>query len=223
MEEHSDFEILKYIEIIAKRKALILIITLLSVILAGAANFLIKPTYEAATTVIIGRESSQKTDYSDVMMYQSLVKTYAGIAQSRKVADETAEALDSSVYTADKIQKAVTVTPQQNTQIITIKAKGGDPLTAKNIANALTDSFLKEAAKIYPDQNAQVMDEAVAPADPVKPDKKLNIAIGLVLGFLASVSLAFLLEYMDNSIKDEKDIEKYLGIPVLGNIPKYNN
>lgn len=225
MDENSSFEIMDYIEIIKKRKVMIIMITLLAVILTGVVSFIISPTYEAQTTVIIGKSSSssaQKTDYSDVMMYQSLVKTYAAIAQSNKVAGEAADALDSSTYTADSIEKAITVTPQDNTQIITIKAKSSDPYAAKNIANALTDSFLTEAAKVYPDQNAQVLDKAEVPEAPVKPNKKLNIAIAFVLGLIASAGLAFLLEYMDNTVKTEKDVEKYLGLPVIGMIPKFD-
>lgn len=225
MDETTTIDLMDYIEIIRKRKALIIIITLLFVILTGIVSFLIAPTYEAQTTVIIGKSSSsstQKTDYNDVMMYQSLVKTYAEIAKSVKVATETADVLGSSTYNAGSIEKAVTVTPEQNTQILTIKADAKDPYAAKNIANAITDSFLTEAAKIYPDQNAQVLDKAEVPQNPVKPNKKLNIAIAFVLGIMVSMGIAFLMEYMDSTIKNEKDIEKYLGIPVLGTIPRYN-
>ena len=55
---------------------------------------------------------------------------------------------------------------------------------------------------------------------PVKPQPVLNIAIALVVGLMLGVGLAFLLEYLDNTIKSEQDIEKLLELPVLGVVTK---
>jgi len=67
--------------------------------------------------------------------------------------------------------------------------------------------------------NVQVIDEATLPVYPVKPRVKLNIAIGAVLGVFLGVGLAFLLEFIDNTVKTKDDVERLLGIPVLGQIP----
>ena len=66
----------------------------------------------------------------------------------------------------------------------------------------------------------RVIDEARIPKDPIKPNKKLNLAIGGILGLMMGVMLVFFMEYMDNTIKTTDDIERYLGLPVLGLIPK---
>ena len=44
----------------------------------------------------------------------------------------------------------------------------------------------------------------------------LNVAIAFVVGLMAAVGLAFLLEYLDNTVKKEEDVETLLGLPVLG-------
>lgn len=59
------------------------------------------------------------------------------------------------------------------------------------------------------------------PDKPIKPNKLLNILIAFVAGLMASLGLVFLLEYLDNTVKTSSDIEKLLGIPVLGIIPDY--
>ena len=51
---------------------------------------------------------------------------------------------------------------------------------------------------------------------PIKPAPMLNIAIAFIVGLMASVGLAFLLEYLDNTVKKEEDVENLLGLPVLG-------
>ena len=66
----------------------------------------------------------------------------------------------------------------------------------------------------------RVIDEARIPKDPIKPNKKLNLAIGGILGLMLGVMLTFFLEYMDNTIKTTEDVERILDLPILGVIPK---
>jgi len=69
----------------------------------------------------------------------------------------------------------------------------------------------------------RVIDEARIPNNPIKPNKRLNLAIGGILGLMLGVMLTFFMEYMDNTIKTEEDIERTLGLPVLGLIPKISH
>lgn len=60
---------------------------------------------------------------------------------------------------------------------------------------------------------------APVPSSPVKPKKTLNMAVAAVLGLMFSVLLAFLLEFLDNTVKDAGDAEALFGLPVLASIP----
>lgn len=71
--------------------------------------------------------------------------------------------------------------------------------------------------------NLQIVDPAVVPHNPIKPRVKLNIAIGGVLGLFVGVGLAFLLEFVDNTIKTKEDVERVLGLPVIGQIPEFES
>ena len=53
---------------------------------------------------------------------------------------------------------------------------------------------------------------------PVSPNLTLNVAISIVLGLMVGVGLAFLFEYLDQTIKSEQDVEQILGLPVMGSI-----
>ncbi|QGP92646.1 hypothetical protein MGLY_20340 [Neomoorella glycerini] len=61
---------------------------------------------------------------------------------------------------------------------------------------------------------------AMVPTAPVKPNKRLNMAVAGVLGLMIAVFLAFLLEYLDNTVKDPEQLESLLGLPVLGTVPQ---
>lgn len=69
--------------------------------------------------------------------------------------------------------------------------------------------------------NVQVIDEAVVPRTPIKPRKNLNLAISGMLGLFAGCGLAFLLDYVDTTLKTAEQVEQVLGIPVLGMIPNF--
>lgn len=70
------------------------------------------------------------------------------------------------------------------------------------------------------DTTVTVISEASIPRRPIRPNKRLNIAIGAVLGLMAFTLLAFVLEYLDNTIKTPEDVSSRLGMPVLGVIPQ---
>ena len=68
--------------------------------------------------------------------------------------------------------------------------------------------------------NISIVDEAKTPVFPYKPNLQLNALLALVLGLLGGVGLAFLFERLDDTFKRPEELEKLLGLPVLGVIPK---
>jgi len=65
----------------------------------------------------------------------------------------------------------------------------------------------------------RIIDKALMPKSPIKPKKKLIVLIGLILGLILGIALAFLREFLDDRIKEEEDVTKVTGVPVLGLIP----
>jgi capsular polysaccharide biosynthesis protein len=64
--------------------------------------------------------------------------------------------------------------------------------------------------------NVQILDPAQLPEGPYSPKPRLNIAVAFFLGLMVSVGLAFLIEYLDTTVKTQEDIEKLIGVPVIG-------
>jgi succinoglycan biosynthesis transport protein ExoP len=93
--------------------------------------------------------------------------------------------------------------------------------TSETLAQKATETQIDKSI-VLGDTIVSVVSAAAVPKNPVKPNKKLNMAIALVLGLMVFSLLAFLLEYLDNTIKTPDDVMRELELPVLGVIPKLN-
>ena len=69
----------------------------------------------------------------------------------------------------------------------------------------------------------QIIDQAIIPEHPIKPKRKMNVAIAGFLGLFIGMGLAFLLEYLNKTVSTPEDVTKYLDLPTLGSIPDYNS
>ncbi|MEW6658047.1 MAG: GumC family protein [Thermodesulfobacteriota bacterium] len=69
-------------------------------------------------------------------------------------------------------------------------------------------------------ENAKILSLAAVPLKPIFPKPVLNLALGLVFSLVVSIGTAFFLEYWDDSLKYPEDVERYLGLTVLGSVPE---
>ncbi|HXR03832.1 MAG TPA: polysaccharide biosynthesis tyrosine autokinase [Verrucomicrobiae bacterium] len=86
----------------------------------------------------------------------------------------------------------------------------------------LADKILSEKTLLEIPKTAMVtITDPATPGDaPVKPNKPVNIVLGLVFGLVMGIGLAFFIEYLDTSVKTIDDVERAFQAPVLGVIPQ---
>ncbi len=70
--------------------------------------------------------------------------------------------------------------------------------------------------------NIRIVDRARVPVRPSSPNKKRNLVLALLLGLGGGVALAFLFDFLDNSVKTSEDVERYAGLPTLGVVPRFS-
>lgn len=222
----EEISLKELIEVILKRVKVISAITLFFVLAAAVITFFVlKPEYSSNTTLMVGKpihkvafDPEEKISYQEIQTNRLLVSTYGEIAKSRLVLDSVIESLDLAM-TSGGLRSKIDVSLVKNTEIIQLTVTDGDPDRAAVIANQLAIDFSEKASKIMNVENIQVIDKAIPSHGSIKPNRKLNMAISLVLGLMAGVLAAFVLEFFDTSIKTPEDVEKYLGLPVLGILP----
>jgi polysaccharide biosynthesis transport protein len=69
--------------------------------------------------------------------------------------------------------------------------------------------------------NVSVIEDAHVPRTPVRPRKSVNLAISVLVGLVVGVSVALTIEYFDTTVKTPDDVERYLGLPVIGIVPLF--
>ena len=206
-----------------KRWKLIMLLTLIAALISGTISyFLLTPVYQSSTQILVNQKQSEnQLDSNQIRSNIDMINTYSVIIKSpailEKVIDELE--LDQSV---DQLSQKITINSQENSQVFSLTVQDSNPTKAVEIANTVSETFQKEIKDIMNVDNVSVLAKAEIKENPtpVKPNPLLNIAIAVVVGLMAGIGLAFLLEYMDNTIKDEDDIERLLELPILGSIQK---
>ena len=217
MEEIDLKELLSYFW----SKKLIVIISLVLFVLGGFiySTKIQKPLYKSYTTILLTKEeSSTSITSNDITLNRNLVDTYREIIKSRNVLGKVITNLNLD-YTVDELMKKVAVENINDTEIIRISVVDADEWKSMTIADEIAKVFNTEVVKLYSIQNIGVIDTAELPNKPynISPIKTVAIAgaIGLVLAF----SIIFVIFYFDTTIKDSEEVEKKLGVVVIGNIP----
>jgi len=205
-----------------KRMSLIFAFAAIAVIISGIVSyFMITPIYQATTQILVNQEKTDQTSYNagDVQTNLQLINTYNEIIKSPVILEKVAQKLDVDL-TAGQLNGKITVQSQNNSQVVNLSVQDPSPQLAADIANTTAETFQVEIVNLMNIDNVNIISPAKVAENqsPIKPQPLLNIAIALVVGLMAGVGIAFLLEYLDNTIKNEQDVEKALGLPVLGAI-----
>jgi polysaccharide biosynthesis transport protein len=72
------------------------------------------------------------------------------------------------------------------------------------------------------DSNVRIIEEAVAPTVPILPRKGRNLALAVAAGLALAFGVAFALEYVDTTVKTPDDVERHLGLAVIGVVPAFH-
>lgn len=221
MEEVIDLR--EYFSIIKKKWYIIAILCVICVAASSVYSFFIaKPVYQAETTLIVKTEKaegSQTVSGDQVSVSQKLAVTYGKVIKSRTVLENVIKNLNLK-ETYGELSGKISVSTVSDTQIIKISVKDTNNANAAKIANEIPKVFTKEAIRIADANGVEVIDKAKIPIDPVAPNKKMNIAIAGVLGIMVGVFSIFMIEFLDNKMRNPQDIEKELGLTLLGVVPK---
>ncbi|EST12712.1 YveK family protein [Sporolactobacillus laevolacticus] len=210
--------------ILRKRLWLIAAITLTAgVIGAIATHFFMTPMYDATTRILVNQGNGKTLyDSNAVQTNVQLVNTYSELIDDPSILNKVIRNLHLNLSAGD-LQGMLTVETNQESQIFSITAETDRADLSVRIVNHVANVFKAQVRSMLKVDNVSLLSPATvsASAGQVSPSLSKNVTIAVMLGLLFSVGLAFLLEYLDNTIKTEEDIEQKIGLPVVGIIEHF--
>ncbi len=203
-----------------KRIPMMIIIVVSAIILGLLYLLFIKqPLYKGETTLILVQDNAPVTQ-GDITLGRNLVPIYTKIIKSKKVVNEAIERLDLDLTYSDVVGH-ISVTSEDDTEMIKIIVSNEDAGLATNLANAVATAFKNEIVNIYNLQNVYIFERAEVETSPYNINLVRDFTIFALIGLVGAIGVIFAIYYFDTSIKSSEELEEKLKLHVLGSIPKY--
>ena len=203
------------------------IIIVSGVIVAAVAllvsYFIITPKYESVTKIyVISKTNADTMTYSDLQAGSTLTKDYKELVKSRPVLEEVLAETGIDVELKD-LEEQITVEVPTDTRIVSITVEDKDPYEARIIADSVRIAASKHIREVMDTEAVNVVEEASLPIEKSSPSILMNTAIGYAVGLFLAIAIVMINYIMDDTIKTPDDVEKFLGVSVLGSIPYSEN
>lgn len=219
-------ELKDYLRVLRRNWIVIVTTVLIGILVSGAASLLVKPKYMSETKLFVALQNSasaaelQQGNVFTQARVQSYVKTVTTPAVLQPVIDSLG--LDK---TPDSLAGSISATSDPNTVLISISVTDESPVQAAAIAQAVggslvntVDTLEKPARGDVSPVKLSIVTPASAPASPVSPNVRLNIALGFLGGLVVGLGLAALRAVLDTRIRGEADLRRVTDAAVLGGI-----
>ncbi len=204
--------------LLRKLKILILFLILGGLIAGSVTRFLITPQYTGTSMIFILTKTTSVTSLADIQLGSALTTDFVMLATSRPTLERVIDELDLTEEPKD-LQEMITVSNPADTRILQIDVSNPDPQLAADISNALADATADAVADIMSTDRPSIVEEAVVPEAPSSPSLMKNVMLGAMAGLFLAMAIVILRFLMDDTIKTEDDVAKYLNLNTLAALP----
>ena len=214
---YGEINIKKFLQILRKRIVTIIVtVSIVFVLTSIISIYFIKPTYEATENILIGKLVNENSNYRDSQELNMLLASTIDFITSPIVLNSVQKELNIN----DKeLEKKIVVKNNKNSQIVNVVVRENDMEDAKELVNTIATTSVNKIKEEFGVQDIKLLSETNGePSVKRVGSLTLNLAISIVVGFFLGVGLSMVKEFWDDSIKDVKEIEDFLGIHVLGEI-----
>ena len=218
-DDEVEIDLLEILRALRKKILLILIVSLLGGCFGGACTqFLMTPIYSSTSSMLVLSKETTLTSLADLQLGASLTSDYTVLITSTPVLEQVVENLNLDM-TAEKLKKNVSINNPSDTRILEITVNNPDSAMAKQIVDEIatvSSAYIGDKMEVIPPKIIEVGKIATKRTSPSVPK---NAVIGFLLGLVACSAIVVVYTIMDDTIKTEEDIEKYLGVSVLAKVP----
>lgn len=218
-QEEIEIDIREVFCLIRVHLLLIVITGIAAAALAGiGTKCLITPQYTSTSKLYIAGKTSVVSSLSDLQLGTQLTKDYAELVQSRPVVEAVISQLGLEMEYRELLG-ITTISNTTDTRILAISIRHSSPETAKKIADRYAQVTAKKISEIMDVSEPKIVEEGYVEEKPSSPDLKRNILLGGILGLFLAVSIIMIHYILDDKIRSQEDIDRYLQLNTLALIP----
>ncbi len=222
----QDYQEIDLIELIQKILKFWWLLAIAAILCGSLAFYVTKnhitPVYEAKTTLFIGKEAGAIAELSlnELNVGNKLVTDYRELIKTNRVLETVIKDLKLAT-TAEILRDKIEVSTVNDSRFIYASVQDPSPQMAVAIADKVSEILKEKAEEIVGARNVYIVDVAKLPVKPVSPSTMKNTAIAMILGVMVALLIIFLNMMLNNTVEKDEDIEKAIGIPVIGTIPQF--
>ena len=196
---------------------------LLAVLVAGGlafgySKFLVTPMYESTSQLYVLTKSTSITSIADIQTGTSLTNDYIVVVKGRPVLDQVIENLGLN-ESYGSLGEKVSLENPSNSRVLKITVKDADPKRAKVIADEIAEVSSAYIAEKMNQDPPTIIQNGYSDGDPVSPNIRKNTMLGAVAGGMLAIIIIVISYLFNDTINDAEDIEKRLGLNLLGSLP----
>lgn len=217
--DEMEIDLLELFHVVMRKLWVIILCGIIGVVVAfSGTKLLITPQYTASSIIYILSETTSITSLADIQLGASLAEDFIVIGTSRPVIERVIKQLDLETD-YEELVNTIEIVNKADTHMLTISVTNPDPELAADISNVLAENIKAQIADIMGTEKPNTVEEAVVPEKPSSPSTVKNTMIGGILGAFLAAAIVVLLYLLDDTIKNEEDVKKYLGLNTLAAIP----
>lgn len=224
-EETRDVDLPRLLRAVWSRAWIVALASIVSMVLVFLATyFLVTPKYEASAMFYVNNssinvgEASVSLSSSDITASKSLVDTYIVILDTWETQKDVIDYAGVDL-TCEAFMEMVSSEAVNETEVFRVTITSEDPEEAEKLANAVAYILPKRIGSIVEGTSAQIVSSAKTPSKPSSPNYITNSLVGFILGFVLSVGIIALREWLDITIRTEEDVIQSSNLPILAKVP----
>lgn len=215
----SEIDLLEMAQLLWSKAWIIIICFIIGAVAAGGyTKLMITPQYTASSMIYILGKTTSISSIADIQVGNELTGDFTTLAKSRPSLESVIEELDLDM-TYEQLSSAVSIQNLTDTHILKISVTDPDPELAKDISNAMADATAETIATVMATDKPSIAERAIEPKSPSSPNLLKNIAMGAFLGAVIAAAIIVLRDLLDDTIKTEEDVKKYLQVNTLAAVP----
>lgn len=197
--------------------AIILCFVVGAVLVGGYTKMMITPQYTATSMIYILGQTTSISSITELQVSSELTEDFTIMAKSRAVINGVIKEMNLDM-SYDELKSSVNVSNPTDSHILQIEVTNPDPKMAKDISNAMANAVADNVASVMVTDKPSIAEKAVTPKSPSSPNLMKNTAMGGLVGAVIAMGILVVRYLMDDTIKTEEDIRKYLQINTLASV-----